>query len=818
MRVSVFGLGYVGCVTAACLARDGHEVIGVDANPEKVAMIEAARSPIVEPGLGDVLADVVAAGRLRGTVSGEEAVRNSEIALICVGTPGRASGELDTRSVEQVGREIGHALRDRAGSYTVVLRSTVLPGTTERVLVPGLRAGIGGALPPTVQIAVNPEFMREGSSLRDFAEPPMTLVGCDDPAGAAVLRALYRDVSAPFVHTALSTAEMVKYVSNTFHAVKVTFSNEIGDLCATLGVDPQEVMRVFRMDHKLNVSEAYLRPGFAFGGSCLPKDLRALLYAARSADVPIPMLSAVLPANEGQIRRAVESVLATRRRRIGVVGLAFKPGTDDLRESPMVPLVETLIGKGLDVRILDPDVAIARLHGANRRYIEEEIPHIAALMCADLEALVAHAEVLVVGNASALAERALAAVAGDCVVIDLTRGAIRRRSEAPRPRTNGTGMVAAHAGAPGADLDDRAAATAREFRVRPADPDDFAAVQACMAQIFTETSALKTEVFDRNLWEWQYLKNELPSLIVVAEGADGICGYYHVLRFRTRLRGRPAVGAVAQDIGTRSDYRLRGVFRAMGALALERLRAEGIDFIYSFPNARSLPGFVHDHRYSQVCRVPVHLAPLDLGALLASSFHLGASARGLGRLLGPLARALTVHAPALERGDEVVRLASDDSPLEALIRGVTVGRDVSLERDLAYFRWRFFDKPTGEYTVWALARGGRPSAYVVTRPATLFGLRCTVLVDLGCLEGDDPALRRLVRARLAADAGEGAVLGVTMGLHPQLRELNKLGFIRVPDRFNPRPFNLLVRPLASNGPELLDRSAWHITLADWDVL
>lgn len=379
-------------------------------------------------------------------------------------------------------------------------------------------------------------------------------------------------------------------------------------------------------------------------------------------------------------------------------------------------------------------------------------------------------------------------------------------------------MVAARAGAPGVDLDDRAAATASDFRVRPADSDDFAAVRTCMAQIFSETAALKTEVFDRNLWEWQYLKNELPSLIVVAEGADGICGYYHALRFRTRLRGRPAVGAMVQDIGTRSDYRLRGVFRAMGAFALERLRAEGIDFIYTFPNAPSLPSFVHDHRYSPVCRVPVYLAPLDLGALLASRLHLGASARGLGRFRRPLARALTAHGPALERGDEVVRLASDDSRLEPFIRDVTVGRDVSLERDLAYFRWRFFDKPTGEYTVWALARGGRPAAYVVTRPAMLFGLRCTVLVDLGCVAGEDPALRRLVRARLAADASEGAVLGVTMGLHPQLRDLNELGFLRVPDRFNPWPFNLLVRPLASNGPELLDRSAWHITLADWDAL
>jgi GNAT superfamily N-acetyltransferase len=378
-------------------------------------------------------------------------------------------------------------------------------------------------------------------------------------------------------------------------------------------------------------------------------------------------------------------------------------------------------------------------------------------------------------------------------------------------------MAPARAGTAGVGLDGHAR-TAGELRVRPADPDDFAAVRTCMAEVFNETAGLKADVFNRALWEWQYLRNELPSLVVVAEGADGICGYYHALRFRTRLHGRPAVGAMVQDVGTLSDYRLRGVFRAMGAFALERLRAEGIDFIYTFPNARSLPSFLRDHRYQAVCRVPVFLAPLDLGALLASSLHLGASGLWLGRFLGPLARALAPQEPALERGEEMVRLGADDGRLGPLIGDVANGRAIGLERDLNYFRWRFFDKPTGEYTVWALARGGRPSAYVVTRPAMLFGLRCTVLVDLGCLEGHDPALRRLVRTRLAADAGEGAVLGVTMGLHPQLSDLGKLGFLRVPDRFNPRPFNLLVRPLASDGPGLLDRSAWHITLADWDVL
>jgi GDP-mannose 6-dehydrogenase len=299
----------------------------------------------------------------------------------------------------------------------------VLPGVTEGVLVPALTAAAGGRVP---RVAVNPEFMREGSSLKDFAAPPMTLVGCDDAETAATLAALYAGVQAPFVHVALKTAEIAKYAANAFHALKVCFANEIGDVCAALGVDAQEVMRVFVMDRKLNVSTAYLKPGFAFGGSCLPKDLRALLHAARDADVSSPVLSAILPSNEGQIRRGLEAVLERKKRRIGVVGLSFKPGTDDLRESPMVTLVEALIGKGLDVRILDPNVSLARLVGANRRYIEEEIPHIASLMCDDLQALMAHAEVVVIGSAGPDAERALAALGPGHAVVDLTRGAARR--------------------------------------------------------------------------------------------------------------------------------------------------------------------------------------------------------------------------------------------------------------------------------------------------------------------------------------------------------------------------------------------------------
>ncbi len=421
MRVSVFGLGYVGCVTAACLAKIGHEVIGVDINPEKVAMINARTAPVVEPGLPELLAEVVSAGSLRATTGGDTAVAASEVSLICVGTPSRRNGQLDVDAIVRTGDLLGRALEGRTAPHTVVLRSTVLPGTTEGLLAPAIFQGTRGAAGPAVRIAVNPEFMREGSSLNDFARPPVTLVGCDEPATASLVHALYAGVQAPFVHTTIRTAEMVKYAANAFHALKICFANEIGDACAAFGVDAHEMIRIFLMDRKLNVSEAYLRPGFAFGGSCLPKDLRALLHAARAADVSLPVLESILPSNEAQVRRGVDAVLATRRRRIGVVGLSFKTGTDDLRESPMVALVEVLIGKGCEVRILDRSVSIARLVGANRRYIEEEIPHIASLMCPNMDTLLEHSEVLVIGNAGDDAAGAVAAARPEQVVIDLTR-------------------------------------------------------------------------------------------------------------------------------------------------------------------------------------------------------------------------------------------------------------------------------------------------------------------------------------------------------------------------------------------------------------
>jgi GDP-mannose 6-dehydrogenase len=422
MRVSVFGLGYVGCVTAARLAEAGHKVVGVDLNDQKVAMINSGVSPIVEPGLEELLGRVKAAGHLRATSSCEEAVAASDVALICVGTPSQANGRMSAEALARVCRGIGNVLGATRKPYTVVVRSTVMPGTTAEVVMPALRAGIGNGERPDVKVAVNPEFMREGTALRDFQSPPFTLVGCEDKATSWQLRELYEKVDAQFVHTSVRTAEMLKYASNAFHALKVCFANEIGDLCEATRVDAREVMRVFCLDHKLNLSDAYLKPGFAFGGSCLPKDIRALNQVARAADVDTPVLSTLLPANVARIRAAAATVLATHKRRVGVVGLAFKSGTDDLRESPIVAVVECLLGKGLQLRILDHNVAVARLTGANRRYIEEEIPHISSLMCEGAEELLEHAEVLLIGNADEQSEAVLRAARPGQVIVDLTRG------------------------------------------------------------------------------------------------------------------------------------------------------------------------------------------------------------------------------------------------------------------------------------------------------------------------------------------------------------------------------------------------------------
>lgn len=420
--ISIFGLGYVGCVSAACFANAGFNVIGVDVNAEKVRLLNAGKSPIVEPGLDDLLGKLIKSGKIRATVSCQEAIQASDLAFICVGTPGNEFGELQLGALTHVCEEIGTALKAQSRQFTVVLRSTVLPGTTENNIMKPLYKAAGPYAQSRIKVAVNPEFMREGTALHDFAHPPYTLVGSDDDTTTAVLRGLYESVDAPFVVTQISTAETIKYVSNTYHALKVCFANEIGDVCDGLKVDAQEVMRIFAMDTKLNVSAAYLRPGFAFGGSCLPKDVKALMYAAHHLNVDAPLLNAVIPSNGAQIQRAIRQVLATGAKKIGVVGLSFKPDTDDMRESPMVTLIESLIGKGLAIKILDANVAIAKLTGANRQYIVEEIPHISMLMCDTAEALIEHAEVLVIGSDSAEAARVMRKARQGQKIIDLTRG------------------------------------------------------------------------------------------------------------------------------------------------------------------------------------------------------------------------------------------------------------------------------------------------------------------------------------------------------------------------------------------------------------
>ncbi|MCU0636842.1 MAG: UDP-glucose/GDP-mannose dehydrogenase family protein [Gemmatimonadaceae bacterium] len=419
--LSVFGLGYVGCVSAACLAREGHTIVGVDVNETKVSLINSGRPTIVEDGIADLVAGQVAAGRLRATTDVREAVLTTDMSLVCVGTPSRANGALDLRYVERVCEQIGEALAAKATRHVVVIRSTVLPGTVHEVVIPALERGSGRRAGTDFGVAMNPEFLREGTSIRDFADPPFTLIGADDGATGDAVAALYATLDAPVHRIAVREAEMVKYACNCFHGLKVAFANEIGNVAKGLGVDSHEVMRIVCEDRKLNISPAYLKPGFAFGGSCLPKDLRALTHRARELDLETPVLRATLVSNTQQVQRAFEMVARTGKRRVGMLGMSFKPGTDDLRESPLVSLIELMVGKGLELAIYDRDVSEARLIGANREYIEGEIPHIWSLVRPSAAEVITHGDVVVVGNATGEI-RALGAPAfAGKHVIDLAR-------------------------------------------------------------------------------------------------------------------------------------------------------------------------------------------------------------------------------------------------------------------------------------------------------------------------------------------------------------------------------------------------------------
>lgn len=429
MKISVFGMGYVGVVAAGCMAADGHEVIGVDPNPTKVDLINQGVPPIVEKDIGEIVAAAVAKGLLRATADVAAAVRDSDISLVCVGTPSRLNGALDLSYVRKVCEEIGAALKAKPGFHVVVARSTMLPGTMREVVIPTLEEASGKRAGVDFGVCNNPEFLREGTAVFDYRNPPKTVIGETDHRSGDILAALYKGLTAPLVRTTVETAEMVKYTDNVWHALKVTFANEIGNVCKALQIDSHQVMEIFCKDTKLNLSPYYLKPGFAFGGSCLPKDVRALTYKARALDVELPVLNAILPSNELQIERGYEMVTATGKRRIGVLGFSFKAGTDDLRESPVVEVIERLIGKGYDLRLFDKNVNLAALTGANRDYILNHIPHMSRLMVDSVDAVLEHAEVILVGNGAPEFKEALSRVRAGQQVIDLVRIDNRRSEE-----------------------------------------------------------------------------------------------------------------------------------------------------------------------------------------------------------------------------------------------------------------------------------------------------------------------------------------------------------------------------------------------------
>jgi len=397
MNISIFGLGYVGAVSLACLAREGHQVIGVDVDPAKLELIRGGRTPVVEEGMVELMSKVVASGRVAVTTDAGEALRNSEVSFICVGTPSAPNGSQDQGAVLRLAREIGNELKRIDRVHTLVFRSTLVPGTVEEVLRPAIEEASGKVEGRDFHVCFQPEFLREGSSIRDYDHPPYTIVGANSEAPVAVLRRLFGHLPCDLHVTTVRAAEMIKYCCNNFHALKITFANETARLCEALGVDPFQVMDLVCRDTQLNISKAYLKPGFAFGGSCLPKDLRATLHLARSRDVELPVHAGVLASNRVHLEHAIAKVLATGGRRIGLVGLAFKSGTDDLRESPMVFLAEHLIGKGLTLAVYDPEVHLSSLLGANRRFIETHVPHLGALISSKLEDVVERSDVLVVG-------------------------------------------------------------------------------------------------------------------------------------------------------------------------------------------------------------------------------------------------------------------------------------------------------------------------------------------------------------------------------------------------------------------------------------
>ncbi len=421
MKISVFGLGYVGTVSAGCLASGGHTVWGVDVNPDKVASINSGSAPIVEPEIGDFIAKARKENRLHATVSSAEGIRETDVSFICVGTPSHSNGSLDLTHLKHVCEDIGKALVDKKAKHTLVFRSTTLPGTTEDVAIPLLEKFSGKSAGKDFVVCYNPEFLREGTSVKDYYHPPKIVIGEQKPGEGDVVEEVYAGIKAPTLRTSIKAAEMVKYSDNAFHALKVTFANEIGNICKRLGIDSHAVMDIFCQDTKLNLSKVYLKPGFAFGGSCLPKDLRALSYQAKRTDVEVPVLNAILQSNGSHIKGVIQRIVGLGKKKIGFLGMTFKPDTDDLRESPLVEVIETLLGKGFQVKIYDKNVAMSRLIGANKRFIEEHIPHLSSLLVDRIEDVVESAHVVVVGYASADFIPALKSMRADQLIIDLAR-------------------------------------------------------------------------------------------------------------------------------------------------------------------------------------------------------------------------------------------------------------------------------------------------------------------------------------------------------------------------------------------------------------
>jgi GDP-mannose 6-dehydrogenase len=420
MRISIFGLGYVGAVSLACLAREGHQVTGVDVDPAKLQLIRDGKTPVVEEGMVELMAKVVASGRVAVTSDPAAALRDSEISLICVGTPSAANGSQDQTAVLRLAQELGAAMAGVDHVHTFVFRSTLVPGTVEAVLRPAMENASGKREGRDFHVCFQPEFLREGSSIRDYDHPPFTIVGANGDHAPQVLRRLFGHLACDFHVTSVRSAETVKYCCNNFHALKITFANETARLCEALGADPFEVMDLLCRDTQLNISRAYLKPGFAFGGSCLPKDLRATLHLAKEKDVELPLHASILPSNREHIELAIRKVAASGKRRIAMIGLAFKTGTDDLRESPMVMLAEHLIGKGMSLLVYDPDVLLSSLLGANRRYIEQHLPHIGGLVRPDLASVVADSDLLVVGTTDKKTIEQLKQLAGgDKQILDL---------------------------------------------------------------------------------------------------------------------------------------------------------------------------------------------------------------------------------------------------------------------------------------------------------------------------------------------------------------------------------------------------------------